>query len=185
MENRKMRIKCKNCDGHYVVREGIYGTFGGCSNFPKCKSTIKLYEFVQEMLQERGINIYKWDKVCWKCHKPTPVYSYYLSYQITELEGFPTGCFGIIGIGDINSIDEQMSKEFPTIKKSYSRTVGYSYMANTCEHCAAIQGKNYVVDDPHEIMQELFYGGMEKYFFKTMKVEVTPAFSKELKEVFS
>ena len=185
MNSVKMRIGCKQCNGHYVIREGTYGVFGGCSNYPKCKSTIKLYEFVQELLRIQGVNIYKWDKACWKCNKVTPVYSYYLSKQLANLEGFPADCFGTIGLGDILSIDELLEKDIPTIRKRYSKTVGYSYTANSCVHCGAIQGRNYVVDDPHEILHELWYGGMEKYFFKTIKPEINAAITKDLKEIFA
>ena len=33
--------KCPKCGGQLVVRNGKYGTFIGCSNFPKCKYTRK------------------------------------------------------------------------------------------------------------------------------------------------
>ena len=32
--------KCNKCDGIKLPRKGPWGTFLGCSNFPKCKSTI-------------------------------------------------------------------------------------------------------------------------------------------------
>ena len=40
-----MRVKCKQCDGYYVLRNGKFGAFGGCSNFPRCRSTIRLEEY--------------------------------------------------------------------------------------------------------------------------------------------
>ena len=30
---------CPSCNGILVVRHGIYGSFLGCSNYPKCKFT--------------------------------------------------------------------------------------------------------------------------------------------------
>ncbi len=33
---------CPNCGGYLVVREGKFGAFYGCSNFPKCKFSKKL-----------------------------------------------------------------------------------------------------------------------------------------------
>ena len=36
-------IKCKQCnDGKYVIRSSEYSNFAGCSNYPKCKSTITI-----------------------------------------------------------------------------------------------------------------------------------------------
>ena len=46
-----MEIKCKQCDGFYKLRDGRFGVFAGCSNYPRCKSTLKLYEFVQALIQ--------------------------------------------------------------------------------------------------------------------------------------
>lgn len=33
--------KCPRCGGYLVRRQGKYGTFYGCSNYPKCKFTLK------------------------------------------------------------------------------------------------------------------------------------------------
>ena len=33
---------CPRCDGVLVERKGMYGKFMGCSNYPKCKFTVKL-----------------------------------------------------------------------------------------------------------------------------------------------
>lgn len=37
--------KCEalNCNGHMVLRNGRYGEFLGCSNYPKCTNTKKLF----------------------------------------------------------------------------------------------------------------------------------------------
>lgn len=32
---------CPECGGHLVERKGRYGRFYGCSNYPKCRYTIK------------------------------------------------------------------------------------------------------------------------------------------------
>ena len=42
-----MDVKCKKCQGHYLLRQGKYGLFAGCSNFPRCRSTMKLAEFLK------------------------------------------------------------------------------------------------------------------------------------------
>ena len=42
-----MEVKCKRCDGVYRLRSGKFGVFAGCSNFPQCRSTMKLPAFLQ------------------------------------------------------------------------------------------------------------------------------------------
>lgn len=166
-----MKIKCKSCeDGYYKVRESQYGLFGGCSEFPKCKSTIKLPDLVFEFLRNRGVDIFCWDKECYKCHKNTKVYSYYLYYELEELDPIFSILSGI-GLGDILWVDNLLTKKIKTIKQCFSKTTKSAYIANTCEHCGALQGRNYVVDDPHEIFQELFHDhSMEKYLHQTITV---------------
>ena len=44
IQKRKETInsgKCPRCDGTLVRRQGKYGSFYGCSNYPKCKYTLK------------------------------------------------------------------------------------------------------------------------------------------------
>ncbi len=64
-----MKIKCKKCDGHYILRESQYGLFGECSEYPNCKSTINLSNLIFEFFINQGINIYRWEKECYRCHK--------------------------------------------------------------------------------------------------------------------
>lgn len=166
-----MKIKCRTCDeGFYKVREGQYGLFGGCSKFPNCKSTIKLSNLVFEFLLNRGINIYCWERECYKCHNNTPVYSYFLYYELEDLDKTFTLMHGL-GLGDIPWIDNQLMKDIKTIKKCFSKTTESIYTANVCSHCGALQGRNYIVDDPHEIMHDLFHDRtMNKYIYKTLSV---------------
>lgn len=165
-----MKIKCKACNGHYKVRESQYGLFGGCSKFPNCKSTIQLPDLVFEFLSNRGVDIYCWEKECYRCKKNTFVYSYFLYYSLEELDGIFTMMHGL-GLGDISWLDNFLIDNFKTIKKCFSKTTKSYYAANTCIHCGALQGRNYVVDDPHEIVQDLFHEhSMDKYLYKTVSV---------------
>ena len=178
-------VKCRLCNGHYVLRSGKFGDFMGCSNYPNCKSTLKLGDFVLEYIKTYGINIYAWNKLCWKCGKSTKVYSYFLNYDLAEAEideYFES--LGFIGLGDIETIDKLLSLKYPTICKKFSKTINESYFANTCEHCKALQGRNYVVDDPHEIMHELFYNGMDKYFVENIPYEKAKVSLNEIKSLF-
>jgi len=166
-----MKIKCRLCNkGYYKVRESQYGLFGGCSTFPNCKSTIKTPDLIFEFLINRGVDIYSWDKECYKCYNKTKVYSYFLYYELEELDDIFSMLHGL-GLGDLSWVDNQLIKKIETIKNCFSKTTKSSYVANTCNHCGALQGRNYVVDDPPEIFQELFHDhSMEKYLFHTFPV---------------
>lgn len=164
-------IKCNSCDGRYVVRSGKYGYFAGCSEYPRCKSTLKIYELAHAYIMKYGLNLYGWKKSCWKCKKDTMVYSYFLYYEMEEIDNIFSSVHGI-GLGDIPCIDNIISSKYPSIIMSYSNTLKNSYIANTCQHCKALQGRNYVVSDPHEIINELYHEHtMEKYLVETIKVE--------------
>ncbi|WP_232511503.1 topoisomerase DNA-binding C4 zinc finger domain-containing protein [Parageobacillus thermoglucosidasius] len=38
-EQHIQQNRCPKCGGVLIVRKGKYGTFKGCSNYPKCKFT--------------------------------------------------------------------------------------------------------------------------------------------------
>ena len=174
-------IQCKTCEGHYVIRNGKYGVFAGCSHYPVCKSTLNIPELVYEFIRKYGINIYQWQKQCWKCQQETLVYSYYLYYDLSELDPFFSAFHGI-GVGDISSIDHLLSLNVPTVKTKYSQTLNKYYMANVCQYCGVIQGHYYVVTDPHEIIDSLWHlHEMNNYFFKNLKIDEYTVLS-ELKD---
>ncbi|HFJ9466699.1 topoisomerase DNA-binding C4 zinc finger domain-containing protein [Bacillus sp. FSL L8-0199] len=162
------KVKCNDCNGFYILRSSDYGEFGGCTNFPKCKSKLSKSKFILSFIKENGINIYKWKKKCWKCRKNTDVYSYYLHYQLLKSLGNTTALV-FAGIGDIKSADNYLTCKYPSIQLKYSKTINSIYIANTCIYCNALQGKNYVVDDPHEIFGDLYIQKcMEKYFVENV-----------------
>lgn len=164
-------IECNNCEGHYVVRLGKYGYFAGCSKYPRCKSTLKIYELAHAYIMKYGLNLYGWKKSCWKCKRDTVVYSYFLYYEMEEIDNIFRSVHGI-GLGDIPCIDKIISGKYPSVTMSYSNTTKSSYMANLCQHCKALQGRNYVVHDPHEIINDLWHERtMEKYLVETVKVD--------------
>lgn len=164
IERIEKHLPCHDCNGFYFLKEGKYGIFAGCSNYPKCQSHIPLTEFIINILKKDGLLIYKWSKKCWKCHQTTSIFSYYLAYEIEKYSNERMN--SEMGIGDIPILDEYLKKQITTIKDCYSKTKEETYIANTCEHCGALQGYNYVVDDPHEIFDDLYgTNTMEKYLF--------------------
>lgn len=179
-------VDCMECRGQYKINEGKYGIFAGCSNYPSCKSTLDLATFVLRYIQKNGINIYRWNKECYKCKRYTQVYSYYLDYVLEEIEGFSDVTSPTVGLGDISYVDELLSREIPSIQMRYSNTVQSTYMANTCQHCRSLQGRNYVVEDPHEILEELWHDrGMEKFFYKNLKIKNVAVLEQDIKHLFT
>ncbi|WP_221628999.1 topoisomerase DNA-binding C4 zinc finger domain-containing protein [Parageobacillus thermoglucosidasius] len=39
LQQQIQQNRCPKCGGVLIVRKGKYGTFKGCSNYPKCKFT--------------------------------------------------------------------------------------------------------------------------------------------------
>ena len=42
-DNTEVAKICPRCGGNLIIREGKYGKFLGCSNFPNCKYTEKVH----------------------------------------------------------------------------------------------------------------------------------------------
>lgn len=131
-----------------------------------------------------GCLTYGWKRECYKCKRVTIVYTYYLGYDLYELDCSFDGLWGI-GLGDIEPVDVALSKKYKTIYESYSNTVNYSYMANHCEHCGAIQGKNYVVDDPHEILGDLENRRLGIYLIENIPCHETGLTLHDVKKAFN
>lgn len=179
------QVKCVSCDGHYILRDSKFGIFAGCSNYPQCKSTIKFYDLILRFIYTYGVGIYKWEKECYKCGKKTPVYSYYLSYELAEMDYYFQGGCAEVGIGDIAYFDQILESQYPTIRTQFSKTTNISYMANTCIYCNALQGKNYVVSDPHEIIGELWHNrDMEKYRIGTIRCHDTKLIENDIRRIY-
>ncbi|UYO64377.1 topoisomerase DNA-binding C4 zinc finger domain-containing protein [Acetobacterium wieringae] len=148
------RVVCPECGGEFKIRNSKYGSFAGCSNFPKCRTTRKLSQLIYMFFEQNGFKIYEWQRECWKCGEITSIYSYYPLYELS-LAYDHFSYFSGMGLSDIPSLDKYLSRFYPNIKEGYSRTIGERYIANHCEHCNSIQGYNYVVTDPHGIFSEL------------------------------
>lgn len=181
-------MRCLKCNGTYLIRHGKYGFFGGCSNYPKCKSTYPAYKMALGFFVENGVNIYSWQKQCWKCGKDIPVYTYFLNCDLQKLSSLFNDIQNV-GIGDFKYLDKVLEKKYSSVKIQYSRTVKTKYMANNCVYCKSIQGRNYVVEDPHEIMNDLYdekpYVAMQKHTVGKIEVSENSAFEDELKAYFN
>lgn len=181
---QELAVNCPDCGGTFVFRSGKYGEFVGCSNFPNCRKTINITDFVYLFYKKYGFCVYCWNIVCWKCRKPTKVFSYFPLYDLSLYDEHFGYCMGI-GLGSIPAMDSYMIDHYQNIKIMYSRTTNSSYAANSCEHCGALQGRNYVVDDPHEIMGSLFFNhDMYKYLHETITYDKVKLELSDIRQVF-
>ncbi len=83
---------------------------------------------------------------------------------------------GNIGLGDVFELDKLMMKHFTTIKMRMSKLKDSVIATNTCEHCGAIQGYYYVVDDPDANLDF----ERSKYLFTTIQCQPNEALRQAL-----
>lgn len=179
------KVKCKECSGHYVVRAGMHGLFGGCSCFPDCRSTVSLKELLRQYFDERGIRIYCWDQKCRWCGKNTKYYSYYINLQLARdvSEVFDDMIIDR-GIGDILAVDEILANEIESIKEKKSKyvrncggdkdkTFYFRNFYNICEKCNGINEHIYldigsIRKSGLEFVPE---SNIESYYYKTLYLD--------------
>lgn len=180
----ELKIKCPKCNGYLLLRSGKYGDFVGCSNFPNCRNSMSINNLIYLFYKQYGFNLYGWNIKCWKCGKETKVYSYFPLYDLSFCDEH-FGYYAGKGLGDLPSIDKYLIENYKNIKVKYSYTTKTSYTANVCEHCGSLQGRNYVVDDPHEIMGSLYHNkDMEQYFIENIAYDKVQLELQELCEAF-
>ncbi len=89
----------------------------------KCgKELTKIIDYFNEIVEEihslKEMEIYKWERCCWKCEKKTPRVSYYIEVNFNY------------HIGDIQKIDEILMKKYHFINKKFSYTQGEKVIAS-------------------------------------------------------
>lgn len=117
---------------NYELLHQVWDIFDG-----KCQvCQAELYEVEESTILDdierlKELPIYKWDQVCWKCSKITPIvtYSFVLDYNKS--------------IGDVPKLDAMLLAKYPFVKRIYSYTRGVEVTANTCIHCGSLQGNHF------------------------------------------
>lgn len=160
--NEQTQEKCPKCGGTLLVKNGKYGEFLGCNNFPKCKFSKAIQEELpMEELSvsiSKHVSIISGEQFCFKCRKKTRVSGLGLLNDNTKFLTKPN--LKILDYGfDIyivpwSEVIDQFDDKFKNylrnyygIERKFSKTIGESYYANTCKHCKVIQGNNFVYTD--------------------------------------
>lgn len=141
---------CYKCGKPYEIREGKYGAFICCVDYPECKTSIKPQTLFLNFLKNNGINVYRYYKQCEHCGNIVPVYSYLIQWEllfeygrlVNEFDYSYTGLFGPedsilpFTLGSLSSLDEIISGSIKSIK--YVNCV-YMYddgvYRNVCTKC--------------------------------------------------
>lgn len=171
--NTPMKTKCESCDGHYVFRQGKFGNFFGCSNFPKCRNTKSFTTLPYLILKRNGINIYELERICWKCKKKIKIRSYFpqIDFILADPEFAQLYDFKDIRLSALDSLDNYMSEKYDEIMIKYSKTIECEYMANTCPYCKSLQGIHFLSTETYEnLLQKVMSGEIEKYIVENVKI---------------
>lgn len=136
-----------------VLRQGRYGLFFGCSTFPRCRGTLSVAEGTYRMLQTEGLALYQAERPCWKCGEPLRVYSY---FPLLDLRAQAPGLgerlepLRAIRLSALPTLDRFLQGRYSTLGQRYSRKAGFSYLANLCPRCQALQGSQMTLGPVYE-----------------------------------
>lgn len=176
--NNKTDIKCTDCkNGYYFLREGPYNNFYGCSNFPKCRSTKSVADFIYTYLAEKGLNLYEEKINCWKCGKQISVFSYFLDLdlKLNNVAIPEFDCLEAVRLGMFRGIDIELSSKYHTLEERFSKKAGFSYIANICPYCNNLQGCQMGLGRVYDsLLEDLHNGVLES------KIKENIAINKEL-----
>lgn len=142
-------------------------------------------------LKENGIYIFKYNKECFNCHETIPLYTYLLGHQLEnemgrryKMEDFTITnrhLYDTVGIGTIEKVDKYLMEKIPSIKVNYSNQMGKEYISNTCEYCGVMQGINYVVYNPVEII-DLTYDELKEKIYMKINIDDIELTDKDIKK---
>lgn len=179
-------IKCESCGGHYIYRNGKFGDFLGCSNYPKCKSTKSIADITYSPLARHGINIYEIEVPCWKCGKTIKLRSYFPQIDLLISQPDLANIFDLytIRLSVIDTLDQYLSKKYKEIYMKSSKRAGFPYMANNCSYCDSLQGSQLTLEKMyHTLLNTLENQTLSNYIVETIAVNEASLPKSEWKEV--
>lgn len=173
-DNKETNLQCSMCDGTYLLREGIYGYFYGCSHYPKCKSTLKLPTFMYQQVLKNGLNVYEQKTTCWKCQQEINILSYFLDLDF-KLNHVPIPEFSSLNVfrlGSVEEIDLFLMNKYSTIRKRFSKKAGFSYIGNICPFCDNLQGSQMSLGNVHqELLKDLENNHLQDEIKEKIKID--------------
>lgn len=173
-------MQCPKCHtGDIIIRYGKYGFFAACNTFPRCNFNKSFEEAVLQILKQEGVNLYGWQHECYRCHKQTPVYTYFINKQLKPYMEYGIE-LGNLGLDTIPSIDRYLTKKYDSINRNFSKTRNCYTVSNNCIHCHALVGNFYIVDDPHDIFDDWMTGNLDHYLVEKIPFSVLNISKEEL-----
>ncbi|MEE9379670.1 MAG: HNH endonuclease [Candidatus Lokiarchaeia archaeon] len=115
-------------------------------------------EISEELHTLKDIEIYKWERKCWKCGEKTPRVSYFFN------AGFD------YRIGEIEKLDKILMEMYLFLSKTFSKTMEQEVIANICVHCSSLQGNWFIGE---EIMLDIIYQGLDNFVDKILPNNLT------------
>jgi len=106
----------------------------------------------------KEIKVYKGEIPCWKCKNDTPRVSYSFCYKFNY------------SIGNVKKLDEILLREYPFVKKTFSKTRGEEVIGNICIHCGSLQRNWFIMEELSEIVYDY---NMDNLIDKKIRVNLT------------
>lgn len=104
-EEEKTDIVCPTCGAQMIIKQGRFGKFLGCSNYPKCKHIENLNEDGSIKTKEQMEEETKTDEICSECGKPMVV-------KFGKFGKF-LGCSGYPECKNIKNLDIEINANCP------------------------------------------------------------------------
>lgn len=125
-------LPCKNCEGHYVLRQGPIHMFFGCSRYPRCRAQMDFCKYVLSFIKHYGVNLYEKTVICEHCGEHVLLYNYNLTYDIFD----DTSIIPPVTFGMVRTIDKYIVSHYGSGKK---RKKAGNIINPGCVACGASQ----------------------------------------------
>ena len=179
-------IPCDRCGGHYILRNGRYGLFFGCSNFPKCKNSKTVADVTYSLFAKNGIDLYEVEMPCWKCGKSIKLHSYFPQLDLIKTQPALAEALdlSVIRLSIVDSWDQYLTKKYKEIYLKASKKAGFSYVANNCPHCHSLQGSQMTLSKVYDfLLTALENHTLPDYVVETLDINEATLPKEEWREV--
>lgn len=161
-------VRCPSCGGPMVLRRGKYGLFFGCGMFPKCRGTLSVADGTYALLQRDGLALYRFNRPCWKCAAPLELKSYFplLDFKQSAPDlAEKLKALYVIRLSTLPALDDYLAEQYEQLQERFSKQAGFSYVANICPHCNALQGSLMTLSHVYDALDALPVEKLQKSVF--------------------